>query len=127
MAFPSPLYIQLRNLTYMTVTGAASVTLDDAGNVVEVYDLTTHRDLLDAGAIGRSWSSSGAGYVMPQISGTIPEAYDDRINHVVPRDTMKKRTMFIWWDGANGTGEKVAMCWADQFVGYSDSIPRFIQ
>lgn len=128
MAYPDPVFILLKNLTYLEVTGALSVTLDDAGNVVEVFDMENHRDLFDAGSIGRAWSSLGNAYDVPPTPGTdVPESFDDRLAHTDPRPTPHDRTMFIWWSGAAGTGDQVAMCWADQFIGYSGSAPRFIQ
>lgn len=127
MALPTPLYILLRNLTYLEVEGALSVTLDDADNVIEVFDLETHRDLFDAGSLGRAWTTAAPSYVVPPISGTIPEAYDDRLEHTDPRPTPKSRTMFKWWSGAGGTGDPLAMCWSDQFIGYSGAIPKFVQ
>ncbi len=128
MAFPNKVYALLRNLVYMEIEGAASVTLDDAGNVIEVYDLETHRDLLDAGSIGRAWSEIGGSYASPPNPGTtVPESEDDRLQHVAPRFTLKQRTMLIWWSGAAGTGDKLAMCWSDQFIGYSGSPPKFVQ
>jgi hypothetical protein len=128
MALPTPLYILLKNLTYITVEGASSVTLDDAGNVIEVYDMETHRDLFDAGSIGRAWVTTTASYAIPPVPGTsVPESFDDRLSHEGPRPTPKNRTMLIWWSGAGGTGDQIAMCWADQFLAYSGGIPRFVQ
>lgn len=128
MAFPTTVYVLLRNLVYLTVENPLSVTLDDAGNLIDVYDLETHRDLLDAGSIGRAWAAGPLNYHTPAVLGTdYPEATDDRVQHTAPRPTLKNRTMFIWWSGAAGTGDKVAMCWSDQFVGYSGAPPKFVQ
>jgi hypothetical protein len=124
MALPTTIYILLKNLTYIAVEGAASVTYDDAGNVLDVYDMETHRDLLDAGSIGRSWAGT---VTIPPTPPTDPEAYDDRLSHTNPRETMKKRTMIYWWSGAGGTGDQLAACWSDQFIGYSGAVPRFVQ
>lgn len=125
MAFPTPCYALLKNLTYLTITGALSVTYDDAGNVIDVYDMETHRDLLDSGSIGRAWTSFDV--TIPPVSPADAEAFDDRLSHTAPRDTMKKRTMIFWWDGAAGTGNQIAACWADQFIGYSGAAPAFVQ
>lgn len=125
MAFPNKVYALLKNLVYLEIEDAASVTLDDAGNVIEVYDLETHRDLFDSGSIGRAWATDSL--PAPFSSPGFPESADDRLNHEAPRVTLKNRTMIIWWDGANGTGEQIAMCWSDQFVGYSGAPPRFVQ
>ncbi len=128
MAFPTKVYALLRNLVYLEIENALSVTLDDAGNVLEVYDLETHRDLLDAGSIGRAWSDLASEYDDPPNPGTtVVENEDDRVQHVEPRPTLKNRTMIIWWSAAGGGGDKVAMCWSDQFIGYCGAPPRFVQ
>ena len=122
--FPTPCYALLKNLTYLEITGALSVTFDDAANVIDIYDTETYRDLFDAGSIVRAWSST---IVVPGATGGSPEDFDDRLSHTVRRDVVKKRTMMFWWDGAGGTGDKVASCWADQFIGYSGTAPAFVQ
>lgn len=126
MAFPTTVYALMRNLVYLTIEGAASVTLDDAGNVIEVYDLETHRNLLDSGSIGRAWGAAVETWT-GGVGGLIPEGADDRLNARMPIPTLKNRTMIIWWSGAAGTGDKVAMCWSDQFIGYSGAPPKFVQ
>lgn len=141
MAFPSTVYALLKNLTYMEITGAASVTIDEATNVKDVYDMDTHRNLFDAGSIGRDWVSTFGGSVTAAVTNNAftfnnatidpateaPELFDDRLSKTPPEPTLKQRTMIIWWSAAAGTGDQVAMCWADQFVGYSGAIPRFVQ
>lgn len=157
MAFPSTIYALLRNLTYLTIEGAASVTLDAADNVIEVYDLDSHRNLFDAGSIGRQWAAifataTGGGQLAGTISsngaswsdqgidsnsdflgssvfgqGISPESFDDRLSKTPPTPTLKQRTMIKWWSGAAGTGDPIAMCWSDQFIGYSGGVPRFVQ
>ncbi len=124
MALPNKIYALLRNLVYLEIEGAVSVTLDDAANVLEVYDLETHRNLFDAGTIGRAWAAT---VVAPFATGQEPEGADDRLNAVPPIPTLKNRTMIYWWNAAGGTGDKIAMCWSDQFIGYCGAPPRFVQ
>ncbi len=126
MAFPTTLYVLLKNLVYLQVDGAASVTLDGATNEIDVYDLETYRNLLDAGTIGRAWQIAVETWT-GGVGGLIPEGADDRLNAIPPFPLLKRRTMIIWWSGAAGTGDKVAMCWSDQFIGYAAAPPKFVQ
>lgn len=60
------------------------------------------------------------------ISGT------DALMHVPPRHELKKRTMLRFWSGAwdagttTGTGNLLAMVWADQFISFTPANPSFM-
>ncbi len=50
----------------------------------------------------------------------------DSITHTPPRFTQKTRSAYLWWDGADGTGNVVGTCWADQFIALSpETYTRF--
>jgi len=122
---PDPIYLLLRNMTYITIAECASVTLDDAGNVIEVYDLETFRNLIPSGDIGRAWNTANVTY--PVKTGiSPPHTFDDRHKDEDRRLLLKKRAKAILWSGVLGRGDKIAMAWLDQIIGYSGGIPQFV-
>ncbi len=56
-------------------------------------------------------------------TATIPDGHilsgDDRQTHTPPKPTFKKRSMILFWSGANGAGNVVASSWADEYMGCS--------
>lgn len=116
MAYPSPMYVLLRNQQYLTVENAQTESLDIE---TDYYDSETYRNTLPAGYIGRAWASS---ITIPFASPASPETKDDNVNLVAPHPLQKSRTMIRWLNGADVVGE----CWADQFIGISSAVPRFV-
>lgn len=126
MSFPATFYALLRNQQYLTVVGATTETYSDK----TIYDGTTYRDdpvqLLNVplGAIdpdtdrNQSLRDTYIGSASLVAAGVA-----DPVSHTAPRFEAKKRTMIVWTNGADTVGE----CWADQFVGISSSVPRFVQ
>lgn len=116
MPFPTPMYVLLRNQQYLTVENAETETFDDK----LVYDGETYRNELPAGYIGRLYANSVA---IPFVSPGSPESLDDRVTATAPFPLEKTRTMIVW---ADLDGDTVGECWADQFIGISSAIPKFV-
>jgi hypothetical protein len=119
------IFVQCKGYVYFEVTGAKSITISESANKHVVYDLSTYRDVLNAGELGRAWEV-GAGFVVPFSSPGPPETTDDRPNHVAPREWMKPDTVIIWWDGALGTGNAIGQCRYSQFISYSNVRPNLM-
>lgn len=117
------IYVQMTGYRYQEVTGAKSISLTEAQNKLAVYDLSTYRDLLSAGELGRAWSDV---VIAPYAGNDEPEGADDRLNHEDPREWMKPDTMIMWWDTAGGAGNCIAMCVYREFVSYSNTIPKLM-
>ncbi len=115
-----PIFVQMTGYRYQEVTGAKSITLTETGNKLVVYDLSTFRDVLSAGDLGRAWSDTVIG---PYTGTQEPEGADDRLNHEDPREWAKPDTMIMWWDTAGGAGNCIAMCVYREFVSYSNVRP----
>lgn len=109
--------IQLINGTQTTVQSVLSETFEDK----EVFDLTNYRNELDAGYLGRQWSDSGS-----FAASDFAEESDDRYNAVVPFNEMKKRTRYVLWSGAVGTGDILFWAWFDQIRDVSTSTHSYI-
>lgn len=116
------IFVQMTGYRYQEVTGAKSISLTESQNKLTVYDLSTYRDLLSAGELGRAWTE-GVAFAIPFVSPGDPEETDDRPNHVAPREWAKPDTMIMWWDTAGGTGNCLAMCRYAEFVSYSNVRP----
>jgi hypothetical protein len=117
------IYVQMTGYRYQEVTGAKSISLTEAQNKLEVFDLSTYRDVLSAGEIGRAWDLQLA---LPASATPSPEDTDDRPNHEPPREWAKPDTVIMWWDTAGGTGNCLAMCVYREFVSYSNTIPKLM-
>lgn len=114
-------FVQMTGYRFQEVTGAMSITLTETANKLVVYDLSTYRDVLSAGELGRAWAAS---VVIPPTGGSVsPESTDDRPNHEAPREWAKPDTMITWWSQANGSGVALAMCRYAEFVSYSNVRP----
>jgi hypothetical protein len=118
------IYVMMTGYRYQEVTGAKSISLTESQNKLTVYDLSTYRDVLSAGELGRAWETGA--FVIPFASPGQPESTDDRPNHVAPREWAKPDTMIMWWDTAGGTGNCLAMCVYREFVSYSNTIPKLM-
>jgi hypothetical protein len=118
------IYVQMTGYRYQEVTGAKSISLQEAQNKLEIFDLSTYRDVLSAGELGRAWEKTSL--EIPFVSPGFPESTDDRPNHTAPREWAKPDTMIMWWDTAGGTGNCLAMCVYREFVSYSNTIPKLM-
>jgi len=138
------IFVQCKGYVYFEVTGAKSITMSETANKHVVYDLSTYRDVLNAGELGRAWAEIAAEEVTPgtPFAGTIadngltwndqsalsgsflaPENLDDRIAKTPPHEWAKPDTVIVWWDGALGTGNAIAQCRYAQFISYSNTRP----
>lgn len=115
-------FVQMTGYRFQEVTGAMSITLTEAENKLVVYDLSTYRDVLNAGELGRAWELQ---MNVPGTTGAAipPEESDDRLNHEPPREWAKPDTMIMWWSQAGGAGVALAMCRYAEFVSYSNTRP----
>lgn len=73
------------------------------------------RNLIDAGVAGGSWDATDIGQFV--------SAADDRVNDVDPRDEQITKTYMIFWSGATGSGNVVAMVPEALFEQFSPDIP----
>lgn len=117
------IFVQCKGYVYFEVTGAKSITISETANKHVVYDLSTYRDVLNAGDLGRAWVNSST---IPFTSPGPGENTDDRPNHVDPREWMKPDTVIVWWDTLGGTGNAIAQCRYAQFVSYSNAAPKLM-
>jgi len=130
MAFPTPMYVELKNGSYLTIAGALLQTKDTVIN----YEQNNYRDqppVLPAvssasGAAAAATSTAAVatpGIVGSGLANTVTsvsavdgsgnvEAYnkvestssvlqDDNYTHMAPRPQMFLRDRFRWWDKAN--------------------------
>lgn len=107
--------VRMRDGTVTEVADVASETTVDE----EVYDLANYRNELDASTLGRAWTTATfAGETTPATLA-VAEARDDRVNAVVPRPELKKRTRLFLWSAAGGTGDILFAGWLDRIEAYS--------
>jgi hypothetical protein len=118
-------FVLCKGYIYFEVTGAMSITISEAANKHVVYDLTTYRDVLNAGDLGRAWPLL-LSTETPPLTGAEPEGTDDRVNHESPREWMKPDTVIAWWSQAGGAGVALGMCRYAQFIGYSNTAPQLM-
>lgn len=121
----TPIFVHCKGYVYFEVTGAKSITISETTNKHVVYDLSTYRDILNAGDLGRAWGGAGA-YVTPYTSPGDAEETDDRGNHEEPREWMKPDTLIVWWDALGGTGNAIAQCRYSEFKSYSNKAPQLM-
>lgn len=119
-----PIFVQMTGYRYQEVTGVKSITLTETQNKLPIYDLSTYRDVLGAGELGRSWERLSL--EVPFTSPGSPESTDDRVNHEPPREWEKQDTIIMWWDTAGGTGNCLCMCVYREFVSYANTVPKLM-
>lgn len=117
------IYVRCKGYVYFEVTGAKSITYTEAGNKMVVFDLSTFRDVLSAGDLGRAW---GATSTIPFVSPSVPENTDDRPNHTAPREWPKPDMVIMWWDALLGAGNCIGACRYADFLSYSNAIPKLM-
>lgn len=116
-AFPDPMYVLLKGQVYLTVVGANVQTPTDQ----IIYDTEVYRRLMPAGYIGRAWQ--GTAMVFPPVTPALPEAKDDNFTGTAPTPMPKTRTRITW---TKTNGDFCGECWADQYIGYSSAVPKFV-
>jgi len=126
MAFPTPMYVELKNGSYLTIAGALLQTKDTVIN----YEQNNYRDqppvlpavsaassaagdsaaaiiATAAGVVGSGITSTpsaintGDNDASATVTGTSSVAEDDNYTHKAPRPQMFLRDRFRWWDKAN--------------------------
>lgn len=75
-----------------------------------------------SGAVPAASLSQGSTTAIDQLMDTITSK-DDRFNATVPFDLPGMLTFMVFWDGATGSGNVVAMCPANLFEQFSSAIP----
>ncbi len=116
--------------------GAKYATLKDDAAAVNIEDALSFsffdkiisrgrnfRNLVSAGDLGRAWAS-GANYKRTlSVNFNQAEELDDRMQQVDPRDEQFTVTYLVFWSGATGSGNVVALIERSLFEQFSKDIP----
>lgn len=127
---------------YYTLNGALSFSWINQS----ISNGRTYRNELPASYAGRAWQfiakisdttdtyifgppSPGNTFTTVSLTTTIDQisdmlsSGDDRFNATPPHDLPGMITLMVFWDGATGAGNVVAMCPAALFEQFSSAIP----
>ena len=142
---PLDYVLTLKNSTKTqdVMEGIQSATQED----LIVFDSEVYRDTIDAafmgtgrtlnltegggdgllianGALTNTTSAGGAFTYVDPSDKHLEES--DEYTHTPPNPLAKTRSMFYFWSAANGSGNVIASCWADQFVALTPvQVKRF--